>query len=372
MHEESPGLSAGVSSTLLTSAHAVVPASTHAVASFICNPTFALPPMLPLRVDPSIRLYAQAIEVRAQREPAEAHRLRQMAFLFRCHEVKATRYITDDAGRIYLHDSPLQGIPKSVRHCLRAPEGCTFVSADWRSAHLVIASRWTGDTLLMSHDTMAHVLGVDRAVAKVATLAFINGGGEGRLRDITGRKDSYRALENLLPGVVAFKTRMQELHRSTPETIYLPSLAGILRPVQRPMHDGGWRRLLSGMWTRTEADAMAWVLRNLPERSRLAVPLFDGLLIACRSEESSGVASALASCMRQGAMVAGVDLDVKIGVGQSWGAAEGLVYAPPARAEDARSVGRVATWQQSDDVRGMPLGEGGYSVGGGDARGFAA
>lgn len=101
-----------------------------------------------------------------------------------------------------------------------------------------------------------------------------------------------------------------------------PSLAGATRPVQKAPYPEGWRRLLAALWTRTEADAMAWVLSHLPEGVELAVPLFDGLLCCVREGCEADGSAWLRWLMAEGARAAGVELGVKVGTGRTWAEAE--------------------------------------------------
>lgn len=249
-----------------------------------------------------------------------------MSFLFQdsSSPILASRYTQDDAGRIYLQRHPVQGIPRSVRYEVVPPAGWQLVAADWKSAHLRIATRWSGDTLLQSHDIMARELGVTRTQAKVGALAFINGAGPERIRAITGREDSYTRLHTLLPGIVQMRAQAQDWQKAPGSTFAAPSLAGAVRLVEKDPGPGGWRRLLSALWTRTEADALYWVLHRLPRDTILAVPLFDGILIGCPEGRADIVAEQLQETMAEGAWQAGVEIGVTVGWGRSWGEAEGL------------------------------------------------
>jgi len=289
---------------------------------------FELPPLLPLTVCGPVAEYAAALEARALVEPDEAHRLTQVAFVLRSatSTLCATRWTVDPPGRCYLYDDPIQGIPKAVRHLLGAPEGCVFVAADWRGAHLHIAKRWSGDEGLTSYDWLADQLGVERSAAKIAALAFINGAGAARIQKITGVADGYDRLFDLLPGVVELWQQAFALHAAPGSTAKVTSLSGRRREIPKAEHEGGWRRLLSALWTATEAEAMAWVLGVQP--ATLVCPLFDGLLVACAEDQVGTTMLRLDEAMREGAWRAGVDLGVKIGAGRTWAEAEGLTSTP--------------------------------------------
>jgi hypothetical protein len=85
---------------------------------------------------------------------------------------------------------------------------------------------------------------------------------------------------------------------------------------------GGWRRLASALWTGPESEALDGVLCTLPRGSRLAVPMYDGLLLTCAREDADRVAGELRTSMRRAARAAGFDAGVKIGVGATWAEAE--------------------------------------------------
>lgn len=285
--------------------------------------TFSLPPLVPLRVAPTLYQHLDALADRAQHEPREARRLLQvLAALKSCdNTVTATRWRLDDPGRIHLHDAPIQGIPKSLRTYLLPPPGHVFISADWRSAHLSIAARWTGDPLT-SYEALADHFVLDRATVKVVLLAFINGAGPGKLEEISGKPGVWEDLSAALPGVMARREEARALHTAPGGWVDCPSLAGATRPVEKARYSEGWRRLLAALWTRTEADAMAWVIAHLPEGVQLSIPLFDGLLCCVREgDESTGLAW-LRYLMEEGARSAGAELGVKVGVGETWAAAE--------------------------------------------------
>lgn len=284
-----------------------------------------LPPLLPLRITPTLPAYLDGLAQRALREPREAKRLLQvlasLQSALQTGYVTATQWRQDDPGRIHLHDAPIQGIPKDLRPHFLPPEGCSFVSADWRSAHLTIAARWTGDPLTSYEDFSAR-LQLPREVVKVVLLAFINGAGDHKIEELAGRSGVAAELAQFLPGVVARHEEARRLHTAAGEYVEAPSLAGVTRRVQKANYREGWRRLLAALWTRTEADAMVWVLEHLPEGVGLVVPLFDGLLCAVREGCEEDGAAWLRWLMAEGARNAGVEMGVKVGVGKTWAEAE--------------------------------------------------
>lgn len=287
---------------------------------------FVLLPLTPLRISPTLYPHLSVLGERALREPREAKRLLQvLAALRGCEtsgEITAKNWRLDDPGRIHLHNAPIQGIPKDLRAHLLPPPGAIFISADWRSAHLTIAAAWTGDPLT-SYEDFAERLGVDRAVVKVVLLAFINGAGPEKIAQLAGRPGVDDLLSEALPGVLRRREEAQALHAAPGSVVASPSLAGVVRHVQKASYPEGWRRLLAALWTRTEADAMAWVLTHLPEGVDLAVPLFDGLLCCVREGSEDDGMAWLRWLMVEGARAAGVELGVKVGAGRTWAEAEG-------------------------------------------------
>lgn len=259
----------------------------------------------------------------------------------------------EDSGRIHLRNAPLQTIPRSVRHLI-VPEisGDVFVSADFRSAHLAIAAVRTGDALLAelvesvdAYERLAgrFLTGVadGRARMKVAVLAMINGAGAGKIGELVGSAEIGRRihaeLTAELPGLgrcVAEAKRMQaETGRRGAEArdrgvggdagvAEVVTLTGRVRKIRKAPGRGGWRRLLSAMWSGPEAEALDYVLANLPIGARLAAPMFDGLLVSCAGEDAERVERELGGAMIAGARAAGFGAGVKCGRGGSWGEAE--------------------------------------------------
>lgn len=82
------------------------------------------------------------------------------------------------------------------------------------------------------------------------------------------------------------------------------------------------RRILSAMWSAPEAEAIDHALVNLPLGARLAAPMHDGLLVCCPREDASRVVDELRAAMVAGIGAAGFRARVKVGVGETWAAAE--------------------------------------------------
>ena len=75
-----------------------------------------------------------------------------------------------------------QGIPRVVRHLIRAVDGREFVNFDFVSSHIAIAARFSGEEDLLRwsqegilYDALATRYGVQRSDAKLACLATLNG-----------------------------------------------------------------------------------------------------------------------------------------------------------------------------------------------------
>lgn len=283
-----------------------------------------LPALVPLHLSPTIQEHLAPLAARAAEEPAEASRLLQITSSLKRSSggcVAASTWRLDDPGRVHLFQDPLQGVPKSVRHLLYPDPGWVLLAADWRSAHLTIAQKWTGDPLT-NYDDYASWLNVSRATAKIALLAFINGAGAAKMNEITGNSNIHPWLCANLPGVQARWEEAKALHAAPGSYVNAPSLAGVTRPISKALHKGGWRRLLAALWTRTEADGMWWVLTHLPGEMKLCVPLYDGLLVTCREDHVALASKQLAALMQEGAWSAGVDMGAKVGWGRSWAEAE--------------------------------------------------
>ncbi len=332
----------------------------------------ALAARVPLRVLPDVVAALSAVQARAvEAGGADRERIeRGIAALQKAVAdgglIWAQGVAREDSGRIHLRNAPLQTIPRSVRHLI-VPEISedVFVSADFRSAHLAIAAVRTGDALLAelmeSRDAYERLAGRfltgvadGRARMKVAVLAMINGAGAGKVGDLVGSAEIGRRihaeLTAELPGLarcVAEAKRMQaEAGRRGAEAgrrhaepgggrdgagqergdvgvAEVVTLTGRVRKIRKASGPGGWRRLLSAMWSGPEAEALDHVLANLPIGARLAAPMFDGLLVSCAGEDAERVERELAGVMISGARAAGFGPGVKCGIGASWAEAEG-------------------------------------------------
>jgi hypothetical protein len=242
-----------------------------------------------------------------------------------------------DTGRVTVVDGALQGIPKALRgEIVPLLPGEVFVSGDYRAAHVAVAAARSGDAglraLVASEDAYADLAarllpGVadGRARVKRSLLAMLNGAGAHKVGTITGSREAgarvYAALTAELPGLQSQLARARELHDAPGDYADVPTLTGAPRRV-RMAGAGGWRRLASALWTGPESEALDGVLCTLPRGSRLAVPMYDGLLLTCAREDADRVAGELRASMRRAARAAGFDAGVKIGVGATWAEAE--------------------------------------------------
>lgn len=250
--------------------------------------------------------------------------------------VAARRFRRGDAGRIQLLDSPLQSTPRSLRDVI-VPElpGDVFVSGDFRSCHVAIAAARTGDAalhaLLDAEDAYTRLAarfipGVEdgRGRMKKAILAMLNGAGRREVGRIVGRdgRRIHAALSGELPGLARIVAEAKQLQAAPDAAAQVPTLTGEPRTIKKDVRSGGWRRLMSAMWTGPESEALGYVLAALPLGARLVAPMHDGLLVCCPRADAERVAAELRAGMLAGARRAGFSAGVKIGVGETWAESE--------------------------------------------------
>ncbi len=320
----------------------------------------ALAARVPLRVLPDIAAALPAVQRRAV-EAGGADRVRierGIAALQKAVSdgglIWAQGVAREESGRIRLRNAPLQTIPRSVRHWI-VPEVSSdvFVSADFRSAHLAIAAVRTGDALLAkllespdAYEQLARrfLAGVadGRPKMKLAVLAMINGAGAGKVGELVGSAETGRRIHAELtadlPGLARCGAEAKRMQAQTGRNgadarrgqgnsgvAEVATLTGRVRKIRKASGQGGWRRLLSAMWSGPEAEALDHVLANLPIGARLAAPMFDGLCVSCAKEDAERVQRELGVVMIAGARMAGFEAGVKTGVGVSWGESEGAV-----------------------------------------------
>ncbi len=251
--------------------------------------------------------------------------------------LSAARCTRDDAGRIYLRDAPLQTLPKAIRDVI-VPElpGDVFVSADLGSCHLAVAAARMGDNTLAdlaasgaAYEGLAATVlpGVPdaRVKAKGAVLALLNGAGSKRIGEIIGAPTRgagvRRALLRVLPGLGAARDQARRDYERPGPVTEVRTLTGAVRRVRKNAASKE-RRVLSAMWSAPEAEAIDHALAHLPLGARLAAPMHDGLLVSCPREDAGRVADELRAAMLAGTSAAGFRARVKVGVGETWAAAE--------------------------------------------------
>lgn len=252
--------------------------------------------------------------------------------------ILAKRHRREDSGRIHLLDGPVQNVPKSLRGVL-VPEvpGDVFVSADYRSCHVAIAATRTGDAalhrLLDAEDAYALLAaqllpGVEggRGTMKKVILAILNGAGPRKIGEVVGSDLAGAHIQETLlasfPGLRNLIAEAKRLHALLGPIAEVPTLTGAIRRIWKNERSS-WRKLLSAMWAGPESEALDHVLANLPCGARLVAPMHDGLLVCCDRQEAARVASALRAAMMEGALAAGFSAGVKVGIGDTWAAAEG-------------------------------------------------
>lgn len=322
---------------------------------FARTPEDVLRARVPLRVLPEAVERIAAIEARADTTPDAKERARLAAVVEAVKAaipvadaeadeppskpalLTAARCTRDDAGRIYMKDAPLQTIPKTVRDAI-VPElpGDVFVSADIASCHLAVAAARMGDDGLADlassgaayERLAAKVLPGDadgRAKVKGAVLALLNGAGNARIGaiiDAPARGAAVRqALVAALPGLGAALDAARAGYERPGLFAEVRTLTGRVRRVRKNVASKE-RRILSAMWSAPEAEAIDHALVNLPLGARLAAPMHDGLLVCCPREEAGRVADELHGAMIAGISAAGFRARVKVGVGETWAAAE--------------------------------------------------
>jgi len=311
---------------------------------FKSAPEDALVAMAPLRVGPGLAALLPRQLARADSTTDTETRARLRGVLpmldraSRAGGLLRGRPRRADSGRVTVVDGALQGIPRELRgEIVPLLPGEVFVSGDYRAAHVAIAAARSGDaglrTLVATEDAYADLaarllpgLEDGRGRVKRCLLAMLNGAGARKVGDIAGSREAgarvHAALTAELPGLQSQLARARDLHDAPGGHADVPTLTGAPRRIRKGAGAGGWRRLASALWTGPESEALDGVLCALPRGSRLAVPMYDGLLLTCAREDAWRVAGELWATMRRAALEAGFEAGVKVGYGATWAEAE--------------------------------------------------
>lgn len=307
----------------------------------------ALAARVPVRMLPEAADHLVAIDSRmaAATDPAEKTRLNGVVGMVSRALlpaagglIAALRWRRADSGRLQLLNEPLQTMPKSLRHLIVPLDpGDAFVSADWRSCHVVIAAARTADPALGAvfaaadaYERLAERFLPDisqgRGTMKRVLLAMLNGAGPAGIGHIVGERSLGRVIHRAL--LAEFRqlqllfAEAKRLQAEPEDFVDIPTLTGRIYRIKKRREAGGWRRILSAFWTGTESEALGNALAKLPIGARLVAPMHDGLLVCCRREDAERISRDLRLVMTDGARAAGFDPGVKIGVGETWAEAE--------------------------------------------------
>jgi hypothetical protein len=304
----------------------------------------------PLRVLPSASDVIEPLRAQAAAtgDPRVRSRLTQIAAalgdaLAGDGALYSRSWTREPVGRIHMAQPPGQGVPGprsavNVRRHIVAGPGMACVSGDYRNMHAAIAARWTGDPALYglvegnAYAALARELlpeappAEGRARCKLALISPLNGATLDTLVRHLGSPEAaaafWASLPARFPGLMARWQEAKRKHR-TGRPVPIPSLSGDrVRMIPHKDGRGGWRRFLYALWAVTEAEAMDRVLASLPAGSRVAQPLYDGILLVCRVEDAERVARELREVMVAAARASGFECGVKVGIGDSWGEAE--------------------------------------------------
>ena len=270
--------------------------------------------------------------------------------------VRASRVHRPNGTRLYVSGPDLQSVPRRCRGAFR-PAGSdqVFVSVDMRAAQPAVLAGRTHDPgltqlALVGYEGLAEKLFPLRPArearerTKEALVAWLNGGGHRvvhhYLADPRAERNFRRWLEDECPRFEAFRAEAKRAWDAAGigEVVEIATPDGSRVMVERT--DGkGVGTLLSAAYTSTEADILDTLLLNLPQRSQLVIPMFDGLLVSCARADAARVAEELGKAMLAAARDRGVQVRCKVGVGDSWGQAEesAAIFEPP-RGEEEREA----------------------------------
>jgi DNA polymerase-1 len=250
-------------------------------------------------------------------------------------------------GRMSTCDPNLLGLPRALRHCIRAPEGSALVVADYSAIELRVLAEVTGDTRLIEifssggdpHRAMAALLSgkspdtvtkEERQGAKAVNFGLTFGMGSETLiayalknygvrlslADANRFRDGYRAA---LPGVAAWQTKTRD-----EMPLEVATLGGRVRRFA-DRSDGYTERLahpIQGTAAEGLKRALVLLAPRLPAQgARIVLAVHDEIVVECPIDRAPDVESLLVTAMREGmgAYVERVPVEVVSAVRPTWG-----------------------------------------------------
>lgn len=279
--------------------------------------------------------------VRLSPDPSRLDRLQSYASALGATQpgdvLHATHWWREPSGRIHIGGDELpvlQNVARTLRPFIGAVPGYTFISGDYASGHMWIAAALSQDHGLLSvlqagdvYAAFADRLGCSRDDAKIVALSILNGqtirGVAGKLHwGGTPAKHLMAAWDHAFPMLRAYKAR--RAHEWVAGSFKLTPAWG-----RRPVARDSARKIIALDWLSGEARMLDAVLADIARGAALgwpvqvAMPLFDGLLIAVPSGLVDQGRRALAESMQRAAVdLIGMSIPVKIGSGATWAAAE--------------------------------------------------
>ena len=234
-----------------------------------------------------------------------------------------------DTGRMSCRNPNNQQIPRdeSFRSCVKAPDGWTFVDADFAGMELRLAAAVAGDPVMIKafqdgadlHSLTAEIIGCDRQIAKSANFGLLYGSGATGLRNYAGAMgvtmsmdEAKKIREDWLgayPGIAAWQ---RERASDADKPLRNGSSAEIRIPVS------GFRRFLPGDMNRLTVRANSPIqgagaavlkvaLGNLwplvqkagPNEVRISAAVHDEILCLVRKEHAEKWRDLLKSTMEK-------------------------------------------------------------------------
>jgi len=250
----------------------------------------------------------------------------------------------------------VQSTPKQLRHHIHLGAGRCAVSYDYSSAHAYIAGVLSGDEEFLhalrdiGYEGLGQLLvpgsNLPRSIAKnEVVLAWLNhstplqtykrlmnlkAGKKRKLSDaqLGITKDSQPLLDPIEEGHAAFKRRFRKLHqwkermrrhvrKTRRVAVRLPS--GVVLEV-RLAEGKQSHKILSAIYLTLETRFIA---RAQARIDRPCLDMHDGFLIAVPEDSAKSEAERGARILVDSAVEDGFDIPVKVGIGSTWGEAEG-------------------------------------------------